>query len=233
MPSLQSASKTLSPLFAILTAIGAMVWAEARADEVAKPRQSPVFMPPEPRTETLTLKQYGEGVGLAALCTVVPTALGYYAINQGMGGSLAGWAMAGGLLVGPSAGQIYHGYYGHTLASSSVRLIGTTIVFLSALSGLAEAFSFNECYDDSSLECDTDSGDTEDGINFGFTVYALGVTYSLIQPLFRVRISNRVSEEERANRPNKFGLLPHTLTPVFIPEIAGRMKTGLIAGWGF
>jgi TM2 domain-containing membrane protein YozV len=175
-------------------------------------------------------------LGLAALGTAIPTLLGYSVIQWGTGEheGTAALAIAAGLIVGPSVGQFYHGYIGHGLAATSLRVLGTGIVFVSAISALGNALGSMDCVpEEHSPSCETESSGPGGGIAFGLSVYAIGVTYSLLQPLFRVRLSHRKGSEIGANNQNLGGYLPHHLSPIWFTDAVGRMKLGLAASWGF
>jgi hypothetical protein len=216
----------------LMSVFGLMLSSEVWAGST----QMAVSTPTTPSSATLTWDQYGRGLGLAALYTGIPALLGFYAYDLGIREleSTAALAIAAGLLAGPSAGQVYHGSYGHALAATSLRIFGTGIAFVAMIKSLGSGLGRMDCIpDESTPSCGAEPYDPDGAITFGITTYVLGVTYSLVQPLIRLRISNNAGTSSTHKALPGSGLLPQTLSPMVKPETAGDMKIGLMAGWSF
>lgn len=184
-----------------LTLLAALL---ATAAAARPPGQPIAEAAPSPQAKTVTL-----AYSTLLLGTAGPILLGSALISQGGNTNeiMGGWLIAGGIFVGPSAGQFYAESYGSGALSSGLRLGGAAL----ALFGILQSFN--------------DAGEGGGGGAFwallGTGTFVAGGLHSLIDTKFSVdRHRDRMREES-------FGLSP-TLTPV-----DGELRPGAVAWMRF
>ncbi len=153
--------------------------------------------------------------GISLLGTVLPFVAGAAIPVDGTSGDAAAVVksslLLGGLLAGPSAGQIYAGSYGRAGVATAVRTAG----FMTGIYGLSRTTLF----------CEDCSEDKYAGawIVGGFVVYVGGIVYSLYDEGEAVEHYNSKLRDK-----DTFGW-----APTWAPGPAGSTRTGAMAWMRF